>query len=109
MGLSTGTPPLFAVLGSRTIGQHREHPLWDERASPWMGASLAVLLLLWSATLCGAISVLEKYLHFDSHVEFCLSPHCKEGNSDLILAQDPDPDVPVEGDEDGSQWDMGSW
>lgn len=108
MGLSTGTPPLFAVLGGRTMGQHRENPLWNKHASPWMGASLAALLLQWKVTLCGATCALEKYLHFGSHVEFCLLPHGKEGNSDLILAQDPDPHMPVEGDEDGFQRDIGS-
>lgn len=81
-----GTPPLFAILWGRTMGQHREYPLWDECASLWMGASLGAALLLWGAAFCGAACVLEKYLHFSSHAEFCLLPHGEEGNSDLVLA-----------------------
>ena len=90
------------------MGQHGERPPYDERASPWMGASVAAPLLLWGAALCGAACALQKYLHFGSHVEFCLLPHGKEGNGDLVLAQDPDPHVPVQGDEDGAQRDVGS-
>lgn len=56
------------------------------------------------AALLAAGCACKKYLHFCSHVEFCLLSHGKEGNCDLILAHDPDPHVQVQGEEDGAQW-----
>lgn len=53
--------------------------------------------------------MLEKYLHSGSHVEFRLLAHGEEGHGDLVLAQDPDPHVPVQGEEGGAQRDLGSW
>lgn len=90
------------------MGQHGEHPQWDERSSLQTGAFPAALLLLWGAALWGASCAFENYLHFGSHFEFCLLPHSEEGNGDLVLAQDPDPHMLIQGDEDGSQWDVWS-
>lgn len=86
----------------RCPGQHREHPPQDKHRG--RGASPAAPLPLW-----GVAQHRNNYLHFGSHVEFCLSPHGEEGDEDLVLGQDPDPHAVVQRDENGAQGDLGFW